>query len=325
MLVSILMPMRNAEAYVAEALQSILSETSVPIEIVIVDDGSTDRSREVVLSFNDPRIRLIRKPARGVAATFNTALRQSRGDIIMRCDADDLYAAGRIPRQVEWLVRHPEYGAVCGGFSAIGKRGGRPVPFEMPAEGMDITAQLRSGKALTHFCTFAVRGAILKATGGCREFFVTGSDIDLQLRLSEQCRIWYEPGENYLWRLHDSSIIHRPNNNAFFDECSLLFQRQRLSTGKDDLQRGCPPAKPPTKSRAVLASAHLQGVMIGRGLVALSDGHRAEAIRLSFRAALMRPTSLVGWRNFAAVSLKASTRNYGPKPQPTLREGGFEA
>jgi glycosyltransferase involved in cell wall biosynthesis len=318
------MPMRNAEAYVAEALQSILSETSVPIEVVIVDDASTDRSREIVLSFNDPRIRLIRGPSGGVAATYNTALNSSRGDIIMRCDADDLYAPGRIARQVKWLNEHPEFGAVCGGFSAIGKRGGRPVPFELPAEGRDITPELISGKTLTHYCTFAVRTAVLKATGGCREFFVNGSDVDLQLRLGEQCRVWYEPGETYLWRLHDSSMIHRPNNNAFFDECSLLFQRQRLSTGKDDLERGCPPARPSTKSSGALASVHLQGVMIGRAWAVLSDGRRAEAIRIAFRAALTRPGSLVGWRNLAALSLKASKQRAGRRSIPTVNRG-FEA
>ena len=80
-LLSVLIPMRNAEPYVAAALDSVLSQRDVQLEVVIIDDGSTDRSVQIVEQINDPRVRIIRGPRKGIAAAFNAGLAAARGEI----------------------------------------------------------------------------------------------------------------------------------------------------------------------------------------------------------------------------------------------------
>ena len=118
-LISIIIPMRDAEPFVADTLRSLLAQEDIPIEIIVVDDGSTDRSIDVVKSFNDPRIRMIAGPRCGISAAFNAGLAQARGEHLCRCDADDLYPTGRLSGQAAFLTEHPEFGVVCGSYSTI--------------------------------------------------------------------------------------------------------------------------------------------------------------------------------------------------------------
>src|SRR5437763_2533378 len=89
MQISILIPCRNAERYIRSTLDSVCAQRDVDLEIVVIDDGSTDRSMDVVRAINDPRIRIIPGPQRGISAAFNAGLAESRGKLIARCDADD--------------------------------------------------------------------------------------------------------------------------------------------------------------------------------------------------------------------------------------------
>ncbi len=129
-LVSVLMPMRNAEPFIRATLKSILAERAVDLEVVIIDDGSTDRSAAIVQSVGDPRVRLLPGPRSGIGAAFNTALAAAQGDLVARCDADDLYPPGRLAWQARWLEQHPEFGAVCGLFSTITPAGEHLVEFQ---------------------------------------------------------------------------------------------------------------------------------------------------------------------------------------------------
>src|SRR4051812_3321619 len=111
--------MRNAESYIAQTLESILRQDWVSLDIVVVDDRSTDASLKAVSRISDERIRVFEGPGRGAAAAMNVGLAHAHGTIVMHCDADDLYPAQRIQRQVAWLRDHPGYAAVCGSFSTI--------------------------------------------------------------------------------------------------------------------------------------------------------------------------------------------------------------
>src|SRR6476469_7091894 len=113
-LVSVVMPMRNAERFVAESLRSLLAlrgqGEGFELEVIVVDDGSTDRSAEVVRGLNDGRVRIVPGPQRGISAAFNVGLAAALGQILTRCDADDLYPPDRLDWQVRWLAEHPEFG-----------------------------------------------------------------------------------------------------------------------------------------------------------------------------------------------------------------------
>jgi hypothetical protein len=227
----------------------------------------------------------------------------------MRCDADDLYPAQRIERQVDWLDAHPEYGAICGGFGAMDESGRCELTFATPGRPGDITAELRAGTTRTHFCTFAVRAGILRAVGGMRSYFVTGEDVDMQLRLGEACRVWYSPEVTYHYRIHSTSITHQRHvrENLYFEHLAREFQAQRKLRGDDDLGLGkAPPIPDFGAADRQSATAHMQDLLIASTWAAVDDADYTRAIRYAFQGAVTRSTSLKGWRNVLVLLMKLS-------------------
>jgi len=108
-MISVLMPVYNAERYVAEAIASVLQQSFAQFEFIIVNDGSTDGSRNVISTFNDRRIILIDQPHQGVAAALNTGLKYARANYIARFDADDICHPDRLEKQLNYLLDNSEY------------------------------------------------------------------------------------------------------------------------------------------------------------------------------------------------------------------------
>jgi glycosyltransferase involved in cell wall biosynthesis len=102
------MPVYNDERYVGAAVQSILSQTFREFEFVIVDDGSTDRTAEIVEAFRDPRIRLIRADHAGYLGALRRATAEATGVLLARMDSDDLCPPDRIAKQMKFMNEHPE-------------------------------------------------------------------------------------------------------------------------------------------------------------------------------------------------------------------------
>lgn len=113
--VSVLLPCRDAGATLAAALDSLAAQTYVAYEVIAVDDGSADGTAGVLAARarRDPRICVVREPARGLVAALRTAASAACGELLARMDADDVAAPERLARQVAWLDDHPEAGA-CG-------------------------------------------------------------------------------------------------------------------------------------------------------------------------------------------------------------------
>ena len=311
-LVSVVMPMRNAEPFVLAALASVLDERTVPLEVVVIDDGSTDRSRALVESVADSRIRLVSGPQRGIAACLNTGLQAARGAVVMRCDADDLYPPGRIREQLLWLDAHPQHGAVCGPFSTM-DRAGRLIAQlgSEDAPAADIEAELRAGITRTSLCTFAIRRAVLDSVGLFREYFETAEDIDFLLRVGEACQVGYENHNRYMYRLHQASITHvqTSERRLFFDRMSRDFQLQRREHGVDDLQRGCPPAPPDAAVSATQSAAqHVQGMLVGQAWRLFQQKRRGPALRVMLRAVGARPVDTGAWMALLALSWRSLTQ-----------------
>jgi glycosyltransferase involved in cell wall biosynthesis len=110
-LVSLVMPAYNAERFIGEALESALSQTYEPVEVIVVDDGSNDRTAEIATTHG---VRLIRQEHRGEAAARNAGLANMRGEYWTVFDADDVMPPERLERQVSHLEQHPELGMVLG-------------------------------------------------------------------------------------------------------------------------------------------------------------------------------------------------------------------
>jgi glycosyltransferase involved in cell wall biosynthesis len=307
-LLSIIVPMRNAEYYIREALNSILCERETPTEVIIVDDQSTDGSLKCVQGIPDERIRVFKGPGAGISACLNVGLANANGSIVMRCDADDLFTKGRIARQVEWLSRHPEFDAVCGAFSTIDSKGNSVAILSCGSNEMEITGELQTGILRTHLCTFAIRSSLALKIGGFRKYFETAEDADFQLRLGEKGRIFYLPEEFYLYRLHRASITHTQHTELreHFSGKAIEFQGQRLTRGWDDLQKGSAPPKPSKAGSSIKsASEHIQGMLLGRAWNEYKNRKKLRAMETVIRAICARPSSVTAWKSLFIMIIKA--------------------
>jgi len=315
-LISIIIPMRNAESWIAATLGSLLSQREVTTEIIVIDDGSTDRSADIVRRVGAPTIRLLPGPQRGISAAFNAGLSAARGEFLCRCDADDLYPPDRLARQLRFLAEHSEFGAVCGAYSTIDSRGRHIAEHFTETTAADMTDELLRGIGRSHVCAYLFRTELVRRLGGCREWFVTSEDADLQYRLAETTRIWFDPAVAYLYRLHESSITHAQKSaeRKFFEQQARRFLQQRRETGDDDLQRGTPPAVPDLFEEAAAQSAReqIQQLMLGEAWRHHARGRRLRAVATGLRAALRRPNSATAWRSLLALSLKPCTMRSSP-------------
>jgi hypothetical protein len=334
--VSIVMPVRNGEAYLAGALSSVLMQLNDGFEIVVIDDGSTDRSREIVEAASRTRpgcIRVIDGPQNGVAQAMNAGIEAARGRYFARCDCDDVFRPGRLVQQLDLLEKKPEYGAVCGRFEILDPEGAWvQCPPSAGFDSRELTQDLRHGRVAVHFCTYLAEMDAIRATGGFRRFFVTGSDIDFQLLLGEQIRVWYEPTCWYSYRLHDASITHtyaRTFQKANEATARWLQEQRaergdpanvadaantidRVTFGLDDLQLGRnvdPPAVefmkgPSAKEQAWQMRWYEAWRQHG-------SGRRLQGLHLALRATARQPLRGEAWRGLGAMSYRTLPRPLG--------------
>lgn len=113
--VSVIIPSYNCEAYIAETIGSVLDQTFDDLELIVVDDGSADRTRDIVLSYGAP-VRLLAQKNRGVCAARNYGIREARGQYICLMDHDDYWFPNKLALQLEQMHRHPEVGLVYSSF-----------------------------------------------------------------------------------------------------------------------------------------------------------------------------------------------------------------
>ena len=136
--VSVIIPVYKVENYIAATVQSVLDQTYENFELLIIDDGSPDRSVEICQQFTDPRIRIIRQENRGVAAARNTGIRHAQGEYIALLDADDIWVPQKLEKHVEHLDNSPEVGvSFC--RSAFIDQEGKPLGIYQITKLKDIT------------------------------------------------------------------------------------------------------------------------------------------------------------------------------------------
>jgi GT2 family glycosyltransferase len=201
--VSVVMPSYNHARFVAGAVQSVLGQSLGDIELVIVDDASTDGTPDVIAAIRDPRIRFERSPVnRGVAATLNAAIRMSSGDYIAVLNSDDAFLPGKLERQAELLDTRPELAAVFA-YPRFVDDDGRRLSPEQTFYGSVFFAENRSradwlrqfflrGNCLCH-PTAMIRRATHDRVGLYDERLAQLHDLDVWLRVLMRDEIWVVP------------------------------------------------------------------------------------------------------------------------------------
>jgi glycosyltransferase involved in cell wall biosynthesis len=137
--VSVIVPVYNAEKYVSDTIQSLLAQTYENFEVIIVDDGSPDRSIEICRKFTDSRIKIVQQPNRGLAGARNTGIRQAQGDYLSFIDADDLWTPEKLEKHVKHLNSSPSVGVSFSYSAFIDELGQNMGLYQIPRKIKGIT------------------------------------------------------------------------------------------------------------------------------------------------------------------------------------------
>ena len=139
--ISVVMPVYNGEKYLKLAIESILDQSFNNFEFIIIDDGSTDKSKEIVESFKDYRIKFLDQKNSGVAKALNTAIKESKAQFIARMDADDIALPERLELQRSFLIANSEYVLVGSNAIVIDKNGEFVYKSKLPVKWEEIRSK----------------------------------------------------------------------------------------------------------------------------------------------------------------------------------------
>ena len=178
------MPVYNDEAFVREAIESILAQTFGKFELIIINDGSTDSSPSIISSFADPRVRIVHNKGNlGLPVTLNRGIRLARGQYVARQDADDVALPKRLELQNLLLDRDPSIALVGCSWIYMDMDGDEFGSGTIPGDDGSIKeALVNRNEKFPHGCLM-FRKKILDCIGGYDERFLYTQDLDLQLRL----------------------------------------------------------------------------------------------------------------------------------------------
>lgn len=188
-LVTVLMAVHNGGIYVEKAVASILRQTFTDFEFLIIDDDSTDDTRQRLAAFHDRRIRVVRNEVNvGLTRSLNRGLAMARGTLIARQDADDISHKNRLGTQVSFLDREPNV-IVLGTQGCYIDELGRPksvAPWPKSTSNLAIRWQLLFDGPFIHSSVMFRRGIVWNELGGYDDSFATSQDFELWSRVSSR-------------------------------------------------------------------------------------------------------------------------------------------
>ncbi len=222
------MSVYNDAKYIRESVDSILNQTFRDFEFVIVSDGSTDETLEIINNYNDHRIRIIKNEENiGLTRSLNKGLKFARGDYIARQDADDISEPERLQKELNFLVKRSDYAAVGSSIRVINEDGKELYTIEKPITDKEIKDFFKKGNCIAHGSSM-VRMSYLQGVGFYDESFLKAQDYDLWLKLSEKYKLANIPEYLYSWRCHKGNIsVKNYNEQIHYVEIAKVKARKR--------------------------------------------------------------------------------------------------
>jgi glycosyltransferase involved in cell wall biosynthesis len=272
-LVTVVITSYNYERYVGETIESVLKQTYPRVEVIVVDDGSTDRSAEVIGKFGT-KVTLIRQKNAGCAAARNVGIRHACGDLIAFCDSDDRWVSHKLERQIPQFQKDPCVGLVHSGSRCFDAKDGRTLYECWPRENTDFHEMLE-------WCHFGLSSAVfsrqaLDRVGIFDETLCGTDDWDLGIRIAFHYRVVGVRELLLEYRMHES--------NATLKADSILKNSLRLVNKPRELHAHCGLC---IRARR-LAARHVRrgyyGVAVGRAREAMAKGMLAESLKWRARS-----------------------------------------
>ena len=297
--VSVLMPVYNAEAYVAEAIDSILRQSFTDFEFLIVNDGSSDGSLAILERYaaQDARIRLISRANTGYVAALNEMVQLARGEFLARMDADDVAMSDRFKLQVMRLRQEPDLVCLGGAHGMIDEKGRWLTCLAMPEENEEIqNLALKGHTPINHPCAMMRRSAVLQV-GAYDTHLNPCEDLDLWLRLGEVGKLANLKEMVLKYRLHPNSVSEKQGelqNQKAREACQRAWQRRKMNGTFEASELWRPGRDRPSRHR----------FMLRYGWWAFNSGQRQTALLYGYRAIQVLPWQGEGWRLLASAALK---------------------
>lgn len=301
-LITVIIPSYNCEAYIDQTLDSVLAQNLDGVEILVVDDGSTDRTREIVAARGAP-VRLLSQENAGVCAARNHGIREARGHFVCLMDHDDYWYPHKLASQVELMQAHPEVGVVYSAFILWnrGEDGLFPSPcsYDLGPEGVDPDY---SGWIYHQFLidcwmltsTAMFRAEVFERCGVFDESLPYSEDWDLWLRISQEYPFIQQKRATTLYRQHPMQGNRKVRD---IDYRTRLLESAVKKWGYCSRDGRCTRK---SDFRRQLATYHLS-----YGFGHLRAGNRMQGIRAFARAWRTQPTiprylayataALAGW------------------------------
>jgi len=298
-IVSVLMPVYNAERYVAQSIESILVQTFADFEFIITDDGSTDGSLKILEAYaaKDKRIRLTSRRNKGLTPTMNEMLRQARGELIAIIENDDLALPERLARQVEFLQSQPDFVCVGGAQELIDEKGRLLTRLELPLHNDRIQQLALAGHgSICHPGSMIRRSALMKI-GGYDETMRLAHDLDLWLRLGEVGSLANLKDVVVKYRLHKSSLSEQKGiqqRQEAREACERAWRRRGIEGHFEATELWRPGPDRSSQHR----------FMLQYGWWAFNSRQRQTAIVYGTRAISALPFAVEGWKLLVCAAVK---------------------
>ena len=189
--ISVVMSVYNGARHLRETIDSILAQADVSLEFIIVDDGSTDESPQILAEYvgRDPRIKIIRQENQGLTRALIKGCAAAKGKYIARQDAGDVSLPGRLHRQLTFIGQHPDAALVSCGTRFVGPNGEHlydVVSEPEQAQARLLTLRLDTIHGPSHHGSTLFPRSLYERVGGYRSSFYFAQDLDLWIRLAEQ-------------------------------------------------------------------------------------------------------------------------------------------
>ncbi len=206
--VSVVTSVYNGETYLEECIDSILNQTFQDFEYIILDNGSTDRTPEILAQYTDPRIRIIHQENLGISGSLNKGINISNSDLIARLDADDYSFPQRLEQQISFMEQNPEI-VFCGSrFKELVGDKYFPQKVKFIEKDNDIRKIVSCFNPFAH-STIMIRKNAFTKSGGYDLKFEYGQDYELWIRMLNFGKAWVLKEELSVVRLSEQSTSNK--------------------------------------------------------------------------------------------------------------------
>lgn len=235
-IISVVMPVYNGEKYLREAIDSILNQTYNNFEFIILNDGSTDKTEEIILSYDDTRIVYVKNEENlQIVKTLNKGVSLAKGKYIARMDADDVSQPDRFKKQIQFMEHNPDVG-VCGTW--VKTFGDIETNWDYPTEYKELYISLMFYTPIAHSTVF-IRKDILKKYS-YKQSYNKAEDYKIWVDISKKIKIVNIPFYLLRYRLHSSqtgvvnnqhqmNITNKIRKEVLFD-FGLSYDEQEFNT-----------------------------------------------------------------------------------------------